>query len=285
MLRQLQIGCVHFVFNLPATYQWGAKDLRFRAETPQPNSRLVEVIVERSETLDEPQDAPVFRSESLSVWAYKDMEIRSYRALFLPGYPLYAISKCCDNRVNIQFDFSTGAWSHPNMLLWALVHLENLLLEADSILLHSCYTQYQGKAILFTAPSGTGKTTQANIWRRVYGSEIVNGDITLLQQSLQGWEACGFPISGSAEECENENYPIGAIVIVRQAQNNWIEPLSPLRQVQLLYSECFVNTWNKARINRVFNLIEDLVAKVPVLLLHCNMGDEAAHVLYDYLKL
>ena len=48
--------------------------------------------------------------------------------------------------------------------------------------LHSSYIIYHDKAILFTGPSGIGKTTQAELWRDYQGAEIINGDVTLIRK-------------------------------------------------------------------------------------------------------
>jgi hypothetical protein len=57
---------------------------------------------------------------------------------------------------------------------------------------------WQGKAILFTAPSGTGKTTQTDLWHCFReGVEDLNADWTLLQKTADGWYGCGFPVFGS----------------------------------------------------------------------------------------
>ena len=42
--------------------------------------------------------------------------------------------------------------------------LEHLLATQRAVILHSAYIDYKGKAILFSAPSGTGKSTQAELW-------------------------------------------------------------------------------------------------------------------------
>lgn len=280
----MQIGAVRFVFNIPFSYPWSKKDERFRVKEPQTYSRLVHVNILFSESLEEPQERPLYEEEGIKVWKQSETNIRSFRAMFLQGYPLYAISRWTADDVDIQFDNSTHVWSHPNMMLWALVHLENQLLLADSLILHSCYIQHQGKAILFSAPSGTGKTTQAKLWERLYGSDIVNGDLALLQQTNTGWWACGYPISGSAEECENKSYPIQAIAIVRQSPDNYIEELSLAQKIQWLYSESFINQWDGCQVNKMLNLLTDLSSKVPVVMLHCNMEDEAAHGLHEYLN-
>ena len=66
----------------------------------------------------------------------------------------------------------------------SLLALERRLAEQPCLILHCAYTEYQGKAMLFSAPSGTGKTTQAGLWEQYRGSRTVNGDKALLEYEI-----------------------------------------------------------------------------------------------------
>jgi len=283
MIESVQIGEVCFMFDMPVDYSWTQKDIPFVLKEDHSYRRKVKVTFFADEDLKEPCSDDFYESGKMRIWHDRNVEIRSYRALFGRTYSPYAISTWHDDEVEVRFKYSSGCWNHQSANLWSMICLESQLLLADSILLHCCYVQYKGEAILFTAPSGTGKTTQGNIWKKVYGSQIVNGDLSVLQQTKDGWDACGFPLSGSADECENLRFPIKAVVVVRQSPTNYVEKLSGFQQGSLLYSECFVNTWNTQCVNKAFDLLTDLSARVPVVMLHCNMDDEAAEVLHDNL--
>lgn len=281
MEYKVQIGQVAFLITTPCPYPWSETDQRF-LHWDGTAVRTVTVNI-RWTLFDEPEWAADKDLGFTRIRKTADGEWRSYRAAFWPGHPCYAVSHRCGDRVDIDFCGDTRIWSHPNMQLWNLIHLEQFLLESGGIVLHSCYTVYDGKAILFTAPSGTGKTTQANIWKRVYGSRIVNGDLTLLQRTEKGWFACGFPHHGSADECFNERWPIAAIAIVRQAPEDRVEQIGPAQRLGLLYSECTVNSWDGGQVTAAMELLTSLVLRVPTVMLHCTMEDTAAHVLHNFI--
>lgn len=283
MIERVQIGEICFLFDMPIDYSWQLKDIPFIVKKEQTHRRAVKVTVIANENLEEPINEDFVESGDMRIWHDRNVEVRSHRALFGKEHAAYAISTWQNEKVDIHFKFSTGYWNHQCASIWSMIHLESQLLLADSILLHCCYMQYKGEALLFTAPSGTGKTTQGNIWKKVYGSQIVNGDLAVLQKTADGWDACGFPLSGSADECENLRYPIKAVVIVRQSLENHIEELSKIQQESLLYSESYVNPWNADLINKAFDLLSNLVRTVPVIIYHCNMEDKAAQVLHNYL--
>lgn len=282
MTTNLQLGRLAYTLESPVAIPWKDSDRQFLTEPDAP-AVTVSASLTTAERLPPLPQQPVFQGRGLTVCQDGEWEVRSYYAMFLPGYPNYMRSRSCGNRVELLYNRSSGLLQNPNFSLWSVLHLEAFLLKAGALDLHSCYTEYRGEAILFTAPSGTGKTTQANLWKRVYGASIVNGDKCLLQRTEDGWLACGFPYHGSAPECENRSFPIRAIVVVRQAPENRVERLSPTRALGLLYSECTVNHWNAERAQRALELLGGLIAQVPVVLLRCNMEEDAARTLHRYL--
>ncbi len=185
--------------------------------------------------------------------------------------------------MNVIYKENCNLWSNANFYLLTMLHIENLLLNVNALILHSCYMEYKNQAILFTAPSGTGKTTQGNIWKKIYNSKIINGDKCILQKMKDNFMACGFFLHGSAKECENYSIPIKAIVIVRQSPIDYIEELDIAKKVSLLYTEITVNNWNNRRIFHTLNLLEELVQRTTVIMLHCTMKDSAAYTLHHYL--
>ena len=83
----------------------------------------------------------------------------------------------------------------------SLLALERRMIRRDALILHCAYLEYQGEAVLFTAPSGTGKTTQGGLWEKHRGAVTVNGDRALLQKKDGRWIAWGWPVCGTSEVC------------------------------------------------------------------------------------
>lgn len=161
----------------------------------------------------------------------------------------------------------------------SLFALERQMIRRDSLILHCAYIKYHGKSILFSAPSETGKSTQAGLWERYRGSETVNGDRALLRKIDGHWTACGWPVCGTSEICHLENIPIHAVVMLRQGKENHVERLSPVQAFAQLYSQITVNQWNRDFVQRTVELIEDLVAHVPVWQLTCDISENAVQCL------
>ena len=161
----------------------------------------------------------------------------------------------------------------------SLFALERQMIRWESMILHCAYIKYHGKAILFSAPSETGKSTQAGLWERYRGSETINGDRALLRKIDGHWTACGWPVCGTSEICYPEDIPIHAVVMLRQGKENHVERLSPVQAFAQLYSQITVNQWNRDFVQRTVELIEDLVAHVPVWQLTCDISENAVRCL------
>lgn len=272
-------GNVLFEIHSSFEIDWASTDLNF-SNPVVPTKRTIHVNVGRGD-LFEISGTKVFSSPVVDIYEDQDKEIRFYHNTMSRNKICLAASEYYMNEINIQVHQS---WHNYEVSLLMMLHIEKILLEQNGMILHCCYMATDKGAVLFTAPSGTGKTTQANIWHKVYGTDVVNGDRCLIQAYDGDFCANGFFQHGTAVECENIMMPIRAIVIVRQSDYDYIEELSSIQKVALLYSECTVNSWDGLYVNKAFDLLQDLTEQTKVLMLHCTMMDSAAIVLHDYLE-
>lgn len=279
--QQIYFGALELTLHTPAEPRWKPEVMRFFAPV-FPVKKQVRVDVEFCDELSAPAGRLIKETNAMKVYE-GGMQERTYKPVYVVNQETALYSREEANRIYLQYLTRSNVWRNPNFSLLTHVHIEKLLLDVNAMVLHSCYTEYKGKAILFTAPSGTGKTTQANIWKRVYGSSIVNGDKCLLQQTADGFMASGFFLHGSAEECENRAMPIEAIVVVRQSKQDAVQELRPMQKLSLLYSEMTINGWDKASVEKAMGLLEQLIAGTRVIMLHCTQMDSAAKTLHRYL--
>lgn len=165
------------------------------------------------------------------------------------------------------------------VIFLSLLALERRLAEQPCLILHCAYTEYQGKAMLFSAPSGTGKTTQAGLWEQYRGSRTVNGDKALLEYDGKAWTANGWPVCGTSEVCENKKLPVGCIVMLSQAQLNQAWRLRPAEAFTSLYGQITMNRWDREGLVKNLDLLERLVGKVPIYHLACDISEDAVKTL------
>lgn len=162
-----------------------------------------------------------------------------------------------------------------------LLGLETLLLKESGLLLHSSFIRWRGKGILFSAPSGTGKSTQAELWARYEGAEILNGDRAGLRQIGGEWTAFGLPLAGSSFIYRNESALLEGIIVLRQAGINRIRRLKPVEAFRYLYPETTVHQWHRSSAEKAVSLLMNLISQVPVFLLECRPDEEAVRLLKE----
>ena len=163
--------------------------------------------------------------------------------------------------------------------IFKLLMLDKLFSLNNIILLHSSYIKYKNNAILFSAPSGTGKSTQANLWNKYENAEIINGDKTAIQKVNRIWYAYGLPYAGSSDIFKNISTPISAIVVLRKGSKNKVEKLTLKEAFKHIYSETIINIWDEQFVNMVVDMILDIIDNIPVYLLSCLPNQDAVELL------
>ncbi|MDO4555763.1 MAG: hypothetical protein Q4B70_11530 [Lachnospiraceae bacterium] len=172
---------------------------------------------------------------------------------------------------------------YSNFLIEA-ISLEHILNREQIFILHSSYIRWRKKSILFTAPSGTGKSTQAQLWNKYEKVDIINGDRTAIGTKEDNFYSYGIPFCGSSDISKNVTCPLGAVVVLRQAKNNSIVRLTDLEAFKYIYSETIVHSWDPEYVEICMEKIEKLVKSVPVYLLFCRPDREAVEVLKNELE-
>lgn len=162
--------------------------------------------------------------------------------------------------------------------------LHKALLQRGAVILHAAYIDWEGQAVLFTAPSGTGKSTQAELWEQYAGAEIINGDRALVRQEDGKWYALGYPCCGSSKICVNRTLPLRVIVMLRQGEENRVERLTVSRKIRALTAATEIYPWDGLEVNRALDLAALLAEDVPVVRLTCRPDEEAVKTLKQYLE-
>ncbi len=165
-----------------------------------------------------------------------------------------------------------------------LLPMKELLARFGAFLLHSSRVSYRGRAILFTAPSQTGKTTQARLWRDYAGAALAGNDRTLLRLSGGGVVTGGYPVDGSSPVYSSEELPLGAVVVLRQGPENRIQRLPVTAAVRFLMEQTALAAWNGWERGEAMGFWLRVAELCPVYLLRCRPDEGAVRCLNDQLK-
>lgn len=234
--------------------------------------------------LEPPQGDLIAQTPNLQVYQQGDCQIR-YQGPMEQGWQsahLRALHRGNDHTVQLlHAQFPQGVGAHTVLSCLALEHL---LAPLDGLLLHASFICHEGKAILFTAPSGTGKSTQAELWRSHRGARILNGDRVCIRMEGGTPYACGIPFAGSSGICKQAKLPIAAIVCLSQAPQTTIRSLGGFEAFRRVWEGCSVNTWDREDIAHVSDTVMRVLQSVPVFHLACTPDETAITALEQMLR-
>lgn len=192
-------------------------------------------------------------SRGIAAWDY--LEARNETELhFLPGTESY-------------FSYSTGCFNASG--------IERILHRFGRYLFHCSYVEYKGVAVLFSAPSGGGKTTQGMLWEKYADAEMINGDRAVLEKTEEGYCCHGIPIAGSSGVFINRSCKLGAVFVVRKAKENRVIRLEGEKAFEAIFSELTLNLWNMEFYLDAVDFAMELTAEIPIYQLECRIDKEA----------
>ena len=155
--------------------------------------------------------------------------------------------------------------------------------ENGGLMFHAAVIEANGKAIAFTAKSGTGKTTHISLWKKVFGDnvDIINGDKPIIRYKDGTPYAFGTPWSG--KECFHRNVsrPLHAIVILERGEKNSIRRITPKEAASSFLSQIYLCKNDNLLFLKTLSLADRILKDVPVYVLKCNMDDSAAITAYN----
>ncbi len=154
-------------------------------------------------------------------------------------------------------------------------HFASLLPRFQGLMLHSSAVVCQGKAYLFTAPSGMGKSTHTQKWVRLFGAEYLNDDKPVLRLVEGRWMAYGTPWSGKHDLSAPRGVPLGGIAALERGEENHIRPMSAAEALPYLMSQTAIKL-NRKRMDMLLAAMDDLLRQIPVWMLTCRNDDDAA---------
>ena len=154
------------------------------------------------------------------------------------------------------------------------------LLAFDGSFLHSSAVVLDGKAYLFSAPSGTGKSTHTEKWCRLFGARYLNDDKPALRLVNGVWMAYGTPWSGKHDLSSNEGVPVGGVAVLRRGEENTITRMQPAEALPWIMSQTSYRL-RREHMEKQLVLMDRFLRQVPIWQLSCRNEDAAAFVSWD----
>ena len=158
------------------------------------------------------------------------------------------------------------------------------LLKYDGILLHSSCVVKDGSAYLFSAPSGTGKSTHTSLWLKVFkDAKILNDDKPAIIVRNNKLYACGTPFSGKNDLSLNEIYPIQGIAFLERSKDNWIKRMDDKKAIFSIFNQT-IRPGYENEMDDMIKVVEHIVSICPIYQFGCNMENDAVYTSYNYMR-
>lgn len=161
----------------------------------------------------------------------------------------------------------------------------NAILDFNGFCLHSSAVSLDNRAVLFSAPCGTGKSTHTRLWTEYFGKEravIINDDKPAIRLINDVFYVYGTPWSGKNNIHSNIKVPLQAIVFIEQSINNNVETLSSREAVKLLMNQSLRPfSSNNDGMSNLLNILDSILKKIPIYRFGCNISMDAVELIYN----
>ncbi len=160
------------------------------------------------------------------------------------------------------------------------------LLKHDGFYLHSSAVELNGRAYLFSGPSGMGKSTHTRLWQQVFGADaqVFNDDKPALRLVDGRWYAYGTPWCGKDGINQNRKVPLAGICFLKQAPENRIRRLAPQDALGRIMAQTIHRMKHAQNLDLLLGHLEKILQMVPVYELENRPEPEAARLSYETMR-
>ena len=198
----------------------------------------------------------------------------------------YAVAEYNHERGRIRIDCLKKGAHCVSELHNSFFHIgfESMLIHKRRLCVHAACVDTALGGILFSGPSGIGKSTQAKLWCDYRDATQINGDRPILSKEESGWFAWGAPYAGSSKCHVNKNCPITAMVILRQADKCSLHRLKKSEAFREIWAGLTIYKWDKWFVEEAADLAMELVDTVPIFQYFCTPDEYAVDYLEEELR-
>ncbi len=255
------------------------------------------VEIDQCAHIDEPQGRLVI--EDKVKWLRKENQNDGFHIYSLDGSESKILShidtnsewsnasiKCLKADVDDNSPLMVKMWSNIHSFMLTGIVFRNHLLNNGGMVIHASSIAYNGEGILFTAPSGTGKSTHVRLWEKYMGDAVknINDDTPAIRFEGDKPILCGTPWSGSSDKFENVEVPLKAIVVLSQAPENRIRKLNIFEALPMVMPRCFLPYFDEELMKKAYTIVEKIINTTPVYHLECKPDKEAMELVHQCIK-
>ena len=183
---------------------------------------------------------------------------------------------------------SGGEPHFPDSFIYELFHAVRFLFlytarRYGCFALHSASILYKEQAWLFSGHSGMGKSTHTALWHALYKTPLVNGDLNLLSIKDGKPVVYGIPWCGTSGISSVHTYPLGGIVLLKQAANDQCDALPADEQALMVSQRLISPAWDADMLSENLDFTSRLTSLVSVCMLKCTKQPSAAKCMKQWI--
>ncbi len=154
------------------------------------------------------------------------------------------------------------------------------LIDFDCFRLHASAVVLDGRAFLFSAPSGTGKSTHTSLWCNYFGDArtyILNDDTPVIKREGDRFIAYGTPWSGTSPLNKNVGVPLESVAFLERSQENWIRLATHDEGVINIMTQT-IKTSDQKCMEKLLSLLGTFLKEVPIFRMGCTISIQAVEM-------
>jgi len=156
------------------------------------------------------------------------------------------------------------------------------LIRYSAFVMHGAVVELDGKAYVFAAKSGVGKTTHTKLWLECFPgrASYINGDKPILRYREGQWYAYGTPWMGKENFGAPKSAPVRAICFLERGKGNEIHKIQDREVVNRLFHQLYLPNAKESML-RFMDLVDEMVRAIPFYVLQCTISEEAVKTAYE----
>lgn len=194
------------------------------------------------------------------------------------GFVPYACKAGLKNDIELYIDYDGGLW---DKMIFNALDVPQMMVDFGSALIHCSVVEHDRGCIMFAGDSGAGKSTQAELWEKYRGAEIINGDRGAICAENGEFYVHGVPFNGTSAICSNKRCRAEMLVLLEHGERNEIIKLDEASAFRMLLGKTTYYEWDRQSVENTLDILERFVRTVPIFLLKCLPDESAVRTLEE----
>jgi hypothetical protein len=186
----------------------------------------------------------------------------------------------CIHAILNDIDYEHGVYETFHAMRLAFLHFSQ---QRGIFALHSASFLYRDRLWLVSAPAGTGKSTHAALWNKIFGAPTINGDLNCIDTNDAALTVKGSPWCGTSGIFDKNTYPLGGVILLSRGRENNITAINGDQATLAVANRLISPTWSEVMLKSNIEAAEKICKNSLVFALNCDMSEDAAKVCRDYI--